>query len=584
MIVECVEKVEPGPPKLLSLAAAVVGGQVVRGLLRGRLEFHQTYIPEPLERSLREWVGDLPTALRQDLLQRAARTLLMTIGRVVEMTSSTVPILLAALLEVLYCPGLGSVEVWTDLHWHQEARMKILHLLHSVSSNVKKLNFACYKTPIFQFQALPFSERFLLMNVLNKFPALSSLCLPYVADDNLLCKLGSGVCPTLKHIDVQGSWEVTNQGVAGLAGQGQIQIGRAGWQPTHFAQCEEGQKLLGSILQGSQHPIQPGAIASMVKEQGRQGLANSLMALGLEGTAVDQRGLQTALQSFHALRRLGADEQHWQALLVGLGNGGQGCRDCYPATLPLTNVNLQRHTYELLQPLARLLPNLEHISMANFERSESYLDGEDHLPILASFQSLAHLTLNDVDLPPLLAHLRSSGAAKRIHSLCFKGRHKQLEAASVLASCPSLTELTVENVQVKFTPGLAGLQPGTTFPKMRKLSMRDVHFEGDQACWRRLIKSCPNLEILSLQNIRLNDADMTDILTQPGLPSLKEINISATGTINLTEESVFRLVSACPLLQRVGGVCGWACADLLAALDRLSCDHHFKIKHDDQTD
>ena len=34
-------------------------------------------------------------------LQRAARTLLMTIGRVVEMSSSTVPILLAALLEVL---------------------------------------------------------------------------------------------------------------------------------------------------------------------------------------------------------------------------------------------------------------------------------------------------------------------------------------------------------------------------------------------------------------------------------------------------------------------------------------------------
>ena len=39
--------------------------------------------------------------------------------------------------------------------------------------------------------------------------------------------------------------------------------------------------------------------------------------------------------------------------------------------------------------LARLLPNLEHISMANFERSESYLDGEDHLPILASFQRLS---------------------------------------------------------------------------------------------------------------------------------------------------------------------------------------------------
>ena len=73
----------------------------------------------------------------------------------------------------------------------------------------------------------------------------------------------------------------------------------------------------------------------------RQGLTNSLVALGLEGTAIDQkyfhsidwwasnktmmtitislifiRGLQTALQSFHALRRLGAEEQHWQVAVI----------------------------------------------------------------------------------------------------------------------------------------------------------------------------------------------------------------------------------------------------------------------------
>lgn len=329
-------------------------------------------------------------------------------------------------------------------------------------------------------------------------------------------------------------------------------------------------------MQGSQHPIQPTAIASLVKEQGRQGLTNSLVALGLEGTAIDQKGLQTALQSFHALRRLGAEEQHWQALLVGLGDGGQGCRDCYPSTLPLTSLNLQRHTYELLKPLARLLPNLERVSIANFERSESYLDGEDHLPILASFKSLSDLTLVDVDLPPLLGHLSSSGAGKRLRSFCFKGRHKQFEAASVLATCPNLTQLTVEGVQVKFTPGIAGLEPGVLFPKVVELSLRDIHFEGDQSCWRRLIKSCPNLERLSLQNIRLNDADLADILTQPGMRKLREINISATGTTNLTEESVFRLVSACPSLQKVGGVCGWACADLLATLDKYYAIPHFQ--------
>ena len=27
-----------------------------------------------------------------------------------------------------------SIQVWTDLHWHQDARMKFLHLLHSIMS------------------------------------------------------------------------------------------------------------------------------------------------------------------------------------------------------------------------------------------------------------------------------------------------------------------------------------------------------------------------------------------------------------------------------------------------------------------
>ena len=40
---------------------------------------------------------------------------------------------------------------------------------------------------------------------------LRQLSLPYVADDDLLAKLGGGCCPLLDHLDVHGSWEVTNQ-------------------------------------------------------------------------------------------------------------------------------------------------------------------------------------------------------------------------------------------------------------------------------------------------------------------------------------------------------------------------------------
>ena len=44
----------------------------------------------------------------------------------------------------------------------------------------------------------------------------------------------------------------------------------------------------------------------------------------------------------------------------------------------------------------------------------------------------------------------------------------------------------------------------------------------------------------------MTDADMTDILSANPLASLEELNISANGTINLTEDTVFRLLEQCP--------------------------------------
>ena len=219
MIVETVEKVNPGPASLRELCSRGVGEQVVKVLWRGQLRFQTIYIPEPVERGLREWLEAVPQCLRQDLLDRSYSLLFSTIGQVTEMCSSTVPIMLASVMESLYSPALKHLEIWTDFHWHQEARLKVLHLLHSQESFIKTLNFACYKTPIFQFQALSFSERFLLMNVLNKFSDLRQLIIPYVADDDMLGKLGQGCCPQLESLDVQGSWEVTNQGLAELSGQ-----------------------------------------------------------------------------------------------------------------------------------------------------------------------------------------------------------------------------------------------------------------------------------------------------------------------------------------------------------------------------
>ena len=314
MIVESVEKVCPGPPALRDIGCLAVGEHLLQVLWRKQLRFQSIYIPEPVERGLREWLEDVPICLRQEILRRSYSTLFSSLGQDTMMCSSSVPIMLASVMETLYHPALKHLELWTDLHWHQEARLKVLHLLHSEDSHIRSLNFSCYKTPIFQFQALSYSERFLLMNVLNKFSQLRQLFLPYVADDDILAKLGGGCCPQLEQLDVHGSWEVTNQGLAELSGQdGQMVIGRVGWTPSHFAQCSEGQKLLSSILKGS--PVSASQIASFIKENRTthsHSLTQSLTHLNIQSTATDWKGIQSLLQNFIKLRKLQADEPHWQ--------------------------------------------------------------------------------------------------------------------------------------------------------------------------------------------------------------------------------------------------------------------------------
>ena len=51
---------------------------------------------------------------------------------------------------------------------------------------------------------------------------------------------------------------------------------------------------------------------------------------------------------------------------------------------------------------------------------------------------------------------------------------------------------------------------------------------------------------LTLQSIRMTDADMTDLLSANSFSQLEELNISSAGTINLTEDSVYKLIEKCP--------------------------------------
>jgi hypothetical protein len=580
MIVEALEKVCVGPARLSDVSCLAVGDLVVQALWRGQLRFQSIYIPEPLERGLREWIDIIPISLRQDILNRSSQILFSTIGRVTEMSSSTVPIMLAAIMETLYSPALKEVEVWTDFHWHQEARMKVLHLLHSQKTTVKNLRLTCYKTPIFQFQALSFSERFLLMNVLNKFSNLKQLSVPYVADDDLLAKLGGGCCPELEYLDVQGSWEVTNQGLASLSGQdGQMVIGRVGWVPSHFAQCGEGQKLLSNILQGS--PVSATQIASLITQNKvTRSMTNSLRSLNVENTAIDGKGLETILENFLHLQRFYADEQHWQSLLVNLSGAGHGCRDCFPRNLPLRSVNLSRNTYSLLDPLSQILPNLEHLTISNFERSEVYLDGQDNLPLLHTFSKLRSLSLQDVEMDQIYRYL-SQGGGHNLRSFTYKSRHRHIDLAKLDTLCPNLKEMTICESLMVYKPGNSMVDI-KSFSNLKSLTVKDVVMEGDQACWKRLIKRCLGLVQLTIQNIRMTDADMTDLISANPFSHLEELNISSTGTINMTEDSVYKLLETCQSLRKIGGICCWSARDIVSLLDQLSCQHHFKIRMDDR--
>ena len=117
MIVESVEKVSPGPPSLRDIGCLAVGEHILQVLWRKQLRFQSIYIPETVERGLREWLEDVPLCLRQEILRRSYTTLFSSLGRDTEMCSSSVPIMLASVMETLYHPALKHLELWTDLHW-----------------------------------------------------------------------------------------------------------------------------------------------------------------------------------------------------------------------------------------------------------------------------------------------------------------------------------------------------------------------------------------------------------------------------------------------------------------------------------
>ena len=96
------------------------------------------------------------------------------------------------------------------------------------------------------------------------------------------------------------------------------------------------------------------------------------------------------------------------------------------------------------------------------------------------------------------------------------------------------------------------------------------------------VKAVRALVGLTLQNIRMTDADISELLAANCLANLEELNISANGPINLTEDSVYKLIKFCPRLTKIGGICCWSARDLVSLLEQLNNQHHFKLKMDER--
>ena len=75
-------------------------------------------------------------------------------------------------------------------------------------------------------------------------------------------------------------------------------------------------------------------------------------------------------------------------------------------------MNLTKNVYSLLEPLARVFPNIEKVHIENYERSEIYLDGIDNIKLLHRFPRLRALDLVDVEMTPVYYYLEEGGGEK----------------------------------------------------------------------------------------------------------------------------------------------------------------------------
>jgi len=276
----------------------------------------------------------------------------------------------------------------------------------------------------------------------------------------------------------------------------------------------------------------------------------ALFDVNLKDTSVSVDGLEILLTKCKTMRQLKAPANAWQALMSALAEGFV-CADCVGVHEKMERVDLAVNKADTAEETARVFPMLVAIELQQPCRASDdqawWREAQNPWP------RLRELVLNGATLDDATERLLGPALLAQITSLQYIKGQTSLLLQALSDSAPFLERLHVEKSSI------AGVARFGMFPNLRNLSL--VNIAAGPPIWASLARSAvTTLETLRLWGVAASDADVSLVLADGPYPKLCDFRVGSDdiGLVRLSESSMSALLSACPSLVAVGGVCDWA--------------------------
>ncbi|XP_059097046.1 uncharacterized protein LOC131891468 [Tigriopus californicus] len=555
-------KSAPGPDSLESLACECLADYIVSLLARrqpgGGPKGNFPAMEHALIQNFQSWISQLISPILPDVLAIANVKLRGLLDRTQPDHVTLLPILISTLLEMMYRQDLKGLVLEPELQWHKDSRSRVLHLIHLQESGLQSLSFKCYQAPLFHYETLQFSERYILLSCFYRLSKLHCLTLPNVCDDEILAYIGLH-CPLLTYIDIQGSLRVTNQGVSWFLFREDPPQSPISFHPSHLNLDDS---LKSKIFQKSSPISRPGfrptpMTAAMLKPcpQKRNQLKR-IKSWKLRDTGITHAALKAILQDCSGLHVLEANEKEWIDFIEASAEATMS----YPG---IRDIHLSIRDSQFLKALSKMFPNLQFLHVFSPLPCSQELLTLDSTE--AYFPKCQRISMRNAHL----CHPRNIWLGQQLTNLEFKGQQHELNLDVLAEQCPHLQQLSVFE-------GRLSHQGPIEFPQLTHLKVWNIDGKGPLSL---LICSAPQLEALFLWNVVVTDSDLSVILSKNPLQELREFRIASSeiGFVRLTEESALRLIQSCPKLSVLGGICDWNTSDLLTFLHKLLISGGWKM-------